>query len=128
MKTGVKWVNRCLVLSPYSIGLCRNEEDFKRELKRLKLPRSEWTPWLKAGSDATVHFFEKVKSHALCCIVCINGKSRNRSVISGLLVHEAEHIWREIKVALNEKEPSVEFEALAMQSITQYLIEAYYEE
>ncbi len=61
MRKGTKWINRWLVLSPYYIGLCKDEENFKRELKRLKVP-SPWPEWIKKGSGATAHFFENDKS------------------------------------------------------------------
>lgn len=46
----------------------------------------------------------------------------------GLVIHEAVHIWQEIRTMMNEKEPSIEFEAYSIQRIAQdlmYLLECY---
>jgi hypothetical protein len=43
-----------------------------------------------------------------------------------LVVHEAVHIWQEIRAMMKEKEPSIEFEAYSIQRIAQdlmYLLE-----
>lgn len=45
--------------------------------------------------------------------------------IVGVLVHEATHVWQEVRAAMREGYPSKEFEAYAMQAITQGLIEGY---
>ncbi len=124
----VKWLNRTLVVSPYHYALCTNEEDFHKELKRMKVPRAEWLPFLLPHADACAHFFEETDGAGLSAIVCIgNTKGKHLSQITGLLVHEAVHIWQEIRRNLSEEHPSSEFEAYSIQSISQYLIDAYYE-
>lgn len=45
--------------------------------------------------------------------------------IAGILVHEAMHVWREIRERIGEKEPSSEFEAYSMQAIFQGLYDGY---
>lgn len=127
MKHKVDWIDRWLFLSPYCIGLCRDEESFNKELKRLKVPVKNWPKWVKGErSDATTHFFEKDDNRGLCCIVCIrNRKGIDNIAVIGLLVHEAVHIWQAIKDEIGEKEPSSEFEAYAIQDISQRLIESY---
>ncbi|MEG2114568.1 MAG: hypothetical protein RRZ38_11845 [Hafnia sp.] len=40
----------------------------------------------------------------------------------GLIVHEAVHIWQEIKMMMNEASPSIEFEAYSIQRISQDLM------
>ena len=42
-----------------------------------------------------------------------------------LLVHEAMHVWRDIRESIGEDHPSSEFEAYAMQNITSALFDAY---
>lgn len=126
MKTHVQWLDRSLVESPYHFGLCRSEKAFHKELKRLKVPREQWPNFM--GSDvanATVHFFEE-SGGKLCAIVCI-GSTEGRTLVQvyGLLVHEAVHIWQEVRDTLGERTPSAEFEAYSVQSIAQSLMEAY---
>lgn len=128
--TGVKWIDRSLVLSPYCIGLCKTQESFKKELKRLKVDKP--AEWITKGSDATTNFFERTDTHSYCCLVGIDSdyvakRKIKPSEVAGILTHEAEHIWREIKKVLGEDKPSSEFEAYAVQNIAQRLIEAYNE-
>jgi hypothetical protein len=125
MKKGIKWINRGLITSPYFIGLCRSEKDFKRELKRLKVPRRNWPEWIKDGKDGCCHYLEKRDTNDLCCIVCIKiTKETKKAAIIGLLVHESVHIWHAVRDELNEKDPSNEFEAYSIQCIAQRLISA----
>lgn len=126
MKQGVKWIYRSLVESPYCIGLCRTEHDFKAEMKRLKVPKRDRPAWITKEFDGSTHYFEKFAgTHELCCLVCIDGaKKRKRWQVDGLLVHEAVHVWRRVKKELNERNPSVEMEAYSIQNIAQRLISA----
>lgn len=45
--------------------------------------------------------------------------------IAGIIVHEAAHVWQEVRLAMGEKSPSIEFEAYAMQAIFQELYSAF---
>ncbi len=121
----IHWIDRWMILSPYCIGLCLSEELFKKELKRLKLPVKDWPEFVPQGKDARVHLFKN--GRYLYCILCMKEhKKATKSEIIGLIVHESVHIWQEIKLINNEHNPSQEFEAEAVQNITQRLIEAYY--
>lgn len=126
MSRRVDWVDRALVVSPYYIGLCKSPDVFERELKRMRVPKSERPEFITPGANATVHFFEKGDGK-LCAIVCaIQPKGINRIQLDCLLVHEAVHIWQRVRKNLGECYPSHEFEAYAIQSISQRLIESYW--
>jgi hypothetical protein len=45
--------------------------------------------------------------------------------VYALLVHEAVHIWQDVKHRIGEDNPSSEFEAYAIQNISQELMLAY---
>lgn len=121
----IAWMNRWLIQSPYCIGLCLSEDLFKKELKRLKLPVADWPEFVTKGKDASVHLFQN--SRYLYCILCIKENEKaTESEIIGLIVHEAVHIWQEIKLVKDEHNPSQEFEAEAIQNISQRLIEEYF--
>ncbi len=45
--------------------------------------------------------------------------------IAGILVHEATHVWQEVRASMGEREPSTEFEAYSMQAIFQELYSAF---
>lgn len=124
MSKNVHYCDRALVVSPYHYGLCRTEQAFQKELKRLKVPRDQWPTFIDTAADACVHFFEQSNGELLA-IVCLGStKGRSKSEVQGLLIHEAVHVWQEIRRTLGEKEPSDEFEAYSVQTIAQKLIEA----
>lgn len=121
----MNWLDRSLVISPIHYGLCRTEKAFKKELKRLGVPKKDRPDFLLNRSDATVHFFES-KDQKECAIVCLGKmKDRTSNEIVGLLIHEAVHIWQHVKENMGESYPSKEFEAYAIQTIAQRLIEEY---
>jgi hypothetical protein len=121
-----KWIDRALVENPYCVGLCTNEIQFKRELKRLNIPIKNWPDWISNDKDATVHYFEHSEAHACCCLVCIDKKSqRSPSEVVGLLIHESVHIWQGACEKINANPPCDELEAYSIQTIAQRLIEAY---
>ncbi len=119
------WLDRSLVTSPVHYGLCKTEKAFKKELKRLGIRKKDRPDFLKSSyADATVHFFESEGKE--CAIVCLGDtKGHTPNEIVGLLIHEAVHIWQEIKANIGEQHPSSEFEAYSIQTIAQNLIEAY---
>lgn len=125
----IKYCDTSLFISPIYYGLCTSEKAFNKELKRLKIPKSQRGDFISnEWSDATVHYFEKDDKEIL--IVCIDKKKNkeanaNPIEIVGLLVHESVHIWQKIKQHIGEDYPSVEFEAYSIQKISQELINAY---
>lgn len=123
-----KWIVRAIVESPYCIGLCVTENQFKNEMKRLRVPMEDWPHWLMHKKGAA-HFFEQAESHDLCALVCIKqyGPEKDPNVIIGLIIHEAVHVWQHICLDLGERDPSSEFEAYSIQAISQRLIAKYSE-
>jgi hypothetical protein len=122
----VNWVCRSLFESPYCIGLCLSEKNFKKELTRLKVSPESWPKWITDNAGATVHYFDKSDGHSHCAIVCIDPKEKaTPNEIVGLLIHEAVHVWQTVCENVRETNPSREFEAYSIQSIAQRLISAY---
>lgn len=121
----MKWLDRTLVQAPFYYGLCTTEKGFLREVKRLKVPSPpNWV--LNEWSDATTHFLElDGKVSAIVCIRNFEGKPVEQ--VYGLLVHEASHIWQEIKRLMGEGSPSAEFEAYSIQRVSQNLMNAFKE-
>lgn len=119
----MRWLDRGLMFSPIYYGLCLDDKSFQKELKRLKI--NEPVRFIKNDhSDATVHFFET--DNKVSAIVCL-GKTKGKTSmqINALLLHEAVHIWQEIRLSIGEKSPSSEFEAYSIQAIAQNLMYAY---
>lgn len=131
-KTGIKkpkgavWIERAIIESPFCVGLCQTENQFKNELKRLGVSESEDVQWVTDGKDATVTEFSGTKKHEKCFLVGIKQDKTTRPIeVIGLLVHEAVHVWQRIREDINEDKPSNEFEAYAIQNISTRLIDAY---
>lgn len=125
----MKWLSRELITNPLFIGLCTDEKDFQRALKKLKIPKNDQPDFLTSEhANATVHFFTRQgKEVAIVCIHKKQPKGITRIQIDCLLVHEAVHIWQEIRERIGERNPSYEFEAYSIQSIAQDLIVAFHE-
>lgn len=123
---GAVWIERAIIESPFCVGLCQTEKQFKNELKRLGVAESENVQWVTEGKDATVTEFSGTKKHEKCFLVGVKqDKSAKPIEIVGLLVHEAVHVWQRIRQDMNEDEPSTEFEAYAIQNLSIRLIDAY---
>lgn len=123
----LKWLDRSLILSTHYFTLCTTEKLFKKALKHLRIPKSWFPPFLSNWhSSATVHYFENRDELKASCVVCIgNTEGKSQSQVFALLTHEAVHMWQQIKEAIGEHSPSPEFEAYAVQSISQQLFEEY---
>lgn len=122
----MKWLDNALVRSPFDFCLCTSKKAFRRLLKKWRLDRDEWPPFLGAdGAHATVHFFDFAGAGP-AAVVCLGDMSeRSTAEVAGLLAHEATHIWQSVREYLGEDEPSSEFEAYSVQSITQALLSEY---
>lgn len=122
----MRWLDRALLISPFYYGLCLSEKDFQKELKGLKIPRSEWPSFLGSPhANATLHTFEKGDG-ILCAIITLGSmKGRSLAQVHAMLVHEAVHLWQAIRENIGEHRPSAEFEAYSVQTISQRLIESY---
>jgi len=121
-KRSKAWIERCLIDSPFCIGLCITKAAYNREMKRLKIKKALRPEWVSDGKGGTTHFLQCKNNKA--CIVCIIPRGKPIEIV-GLLIHEAVHIWREIIYDMNEKQPSEEFEACSIQIISQRLIDKY---
>ena len=53
-------------------------------------------------------------------------KYRKQAEVIALIVHEAVHVWQEIKQRMGEQNPSIEFEAYSIQQIVVNLVSDYY--
>src|SRR3972149_9259080 len=95
-KSGLDWLCRELLSSPYCYALCLSEEAFHGELKRLDVPERRWPEFMKTTyAHATTSFFETLDGAENCAIVTIHlNKDREIEQVYALLVHEAVHIWQ----------------------------------
>ena len=62
-------------------------------------------------------------------MLCIRGHEKHTGIeVACLLVHEAVHIWQRTCEDYGEHRPSAEFEAYAIQNISQQLMQSYREQ
>lgn len=120
-----QWLDRNLIRSPYHPTLCTTPAGFAHVLKYLKVPQDQTPAFVTGGRNATVHYFESPQRN-LCAVACISPTAEAEPIqIAALLVHEAVHIWQAVREDLNERSPSSEFEAYAIQAISQELMYEY---
>lgn len=117
----MRWIDRNLIHTPLCYALCVSEKEFQDELQRLKI--KQHVDFVNRGANATTHTFLPGKNYDAFCIVCVK-QSKKHTLIEyiGLIVHEAMHVWRDMREEIGEDSPSAEFEAYSMQMISQQLI------
>ena len=130
MSKRADWQPRSLMELPFYYCLVITERDYERELKRLKIARKDWPSYTNSvHANATAHFFSRTNSTDECCIVTLRNWKRIKKVaVFGILVHEAVHIWQEMRDKIGERFPSPEFEAYAIQRIAQNLMHSFEEQ
>lgn len=77
---------------------------------------------MPSGANATANFICNDDGSDLIIVVYLPYSDIDVLFQQSLIVHEAVHIWQELKKRMNEKEPSSEFEAYSIQRISQDLL------
>lgn len=122
-----KWLNPTLLTCDH-VGICFNERDFHRELRRMKVPAHQWSSWLTEGALATTHHLTSEKG-SRASIVCIPIRKDWEGVeVAALLVHEAMHVVQEAMDYIGESVVGRETQAYAIQNISARLMGAYRDE
>lgn len=112
-----------LMRSPVRYGLCLSEKDYLHTLARIK-PKDKERVFMSKNDAActqTVH----MKNGGIRVIVCYRPSRRPIEEIHGALVHEAVHVWQEIRAHLGEDTPGVEQEAYSIEQIAVTLFLSY---
>jgi hypothetical protein len=122
-----RWMGRCLIEVPFYWALCLSEQAFHAELRMLKVPKNSWPAWVRAGKDGACHWFDKTGSDGTdCAIICMRDTDKHTPIeVAGLLVHEAVHVWQEVRGRMGDQIASAEFEAYAVQRLVMNLMDAY---
>lgn len=105
---------------PVHYGFCPSKKAWLREMRLMECDE----PFPETDGRCTT--FTK-DGKARCVVTVREGAERDHSLteIAGILVHEAAHVWQEVRLAMGEKSPSIEFEAYSMQVIFQELYSAF---
>jgi len=108
----VKWRN--MIAFDFYYALCLSEKSYYKQCKKLNIENPR--PFLNEGANATTHLMRRgLKDLALVCIIVPEGITKIQ--IYALLVHEAVHIWQEMRDKLKENRPGAEIEAYHIQRI-----------
>lgn len=122
-----KWLNPTLLTCDH-VGICFNDRDFQRELRRMKVPSHNWGSWLTEGALATTHHLTSEKG-SRASIVCTPIRPEWEGVeVATLLVHEAVHVVQEYFDWIGESQVGKETQAYAIQSVSAQLMRAYRDE
>lgn len=109
---------------PTYFGFCPSERAWRREMKLMGV-KDDPPPEYPTSDGKASQFLEGGKNCVLVTISERIDKKRDRLGVVGLIVHEAMHVWQHIRRDIGETEPSPEFEAYALQSISIQLCSAY---
>lgn len=124
------WLDRTLTQCAYYYCLILSDADFRKELRKMKLPESRWGVFLNPNAHATTHHFEH--NGNMIAIVCLDvefAKSKTGAQVAALLVHEAVHIWQRHAAFIGAfNDHGDEEEAYAIQNIAQSLMESFAEQ
>lgn len=105
---------------PSYIGFCPSEKAWRRMLRHLNIDESYPYPTTDGGTST----FEK--DGKITLIITINNAEKVAPLsVIGLIVHECQHVWREIKENMGEHAPGSEQEAYALQILTQQCVDAF---
>lgn len=116
-------IDRTLITHHYNLELCTQEKDFKKRLKRYRVPLNQCPDFLPDGAAAYTHILENSITDEKVIIVTIQKSKDHEAIYS--LIHEAVHVWQQEVAFIQELNPSDEFEAYSIGEIAKNLIEAY---
>lgn len=118
-----KWLDRRVAKPGPYLTLVLSEKELDLTVKKLTKEKLNFPI-----SGATCFTLEN-NDGDLCAVIALSYKVQNHCgaiEIAGLLVHEAVHVWQAYaRDVINERDPSSEQEAYAIQGISQELLAEY---
>jgi len=116
------WCSAGWFRGSFYYGFCPSEKAWKREARRLG---SDIGPYPTTSGRAT--FLNNKDGKRVVIVTVKDGLENNHNAleVACLLVHEAVHVWQELRITIGEDKPSEEFEAYSIQAISQELINAF---
>lgn len=122
-----EYATRSLMPLPLSLVLFTSEKEFLAELERLGIKVGcDFVPF---GASAVVHSFENDETGHEINMVCIDTRKlvgKKPEEVIAMIVHEAVHVKQHCMRFIGEKKPSKEFEAYAVQHITEALLKQFF--
>lgn len=124
-----EYATRSLMPLPVALVLFTREKDFRAELERLGITLG--CDFVPHPAVAVVHSFEDIRQGTEINMVCIDMAKlvdKSSAEVVAMIVHEACHVKQNCMRYIGEKKPSREFEAYAMQHITEALLTQFFKQ
>mgnify|MGYP001564366254 FL=1 len=122
----MKWLRRDIHTLFCCYALCLSEDDFLKEVRKLGMKNH--SEWVNKGGGARVHHFTQKIGPDMAIVCLTQPPGIHKSQVLSMIVHEAAHIFQWHCDDIGEASPSKEFQAYAMQHITQELFRSYEEQ
>ena len=106
---------------PTKVAFCPSKKAWKKFVKEKQLESCHYP--LEDGCTTTFENFKTGESQILVTIKRNDEALKDWLPLVGLITHEAIHIWQSIKKDIGEQNPSSEFEAYYIQSLTQQMLD-----
>lgn len=117
----MNWCGRSLLHSPVKYGLCLTQKDFDAAVAKFN---GEGGKYLEPSDSAKTWVYEDSKGvRALVCLRPYRRMSVEK--VYAALVHEAVHIWQEIRAYIGESKAGDEQEAYCIERIAYNLMQSY---
>lgn len=118
------WMNRSLLQGP-RVALVANERQFLAAKRAAGVECTD--PLLTHAMSACVHAYTDNNGDLVCIVgISLAACSRMDGIdIAALLVHEAVHVWQEVRARLGPGDLGQEMEAYAVQNIVANLMHGY---
>jgi hypothetical protein len=116
----MNWCGRPLLHAPIAYGLCLSQQEFDKACDKLGCKRG---PFLPDNATAATHFIQANDKWRL--VVCIKPSRKSLEHIYAALVHEAVHVWQQIRAHIGESRAGDEQEAYCIERISFNLMQSY---
>lgn len=118
-----RWLDRRVAKQGPYLTLVLSDKELDKAIKPLTKQK------LRFPVNGAICFILENHDGDLCAVIALSCKVQNHCSaieIAGLLIHEAVHVWQAYAHdVINEKDPSSEQEAYAIQGISQELLAEY---
>lgn len=119
-----QWLPRTLISGP-NLCLCLTEKQFRSALADCGIDPRDRPPAFSPGRGGGSMYPFRDHGRPVCVVVLRDWEGRDPITVASLLMHEAVHVWQEFRDHIGEDQPSSEFEAYCIQTISQELMLAF---
>lgn len=123
---GIRFLDRTIHVLGCTWSLITTEEALEREMDRMGIKSRNRAEWPTKITRASTFCYESESGHQHAIVIKPANDGSDAFSDIGDLVHEAVHIWQNhLEIVGDERNHSKEFEAYAIQMISETLITAW---